>query len=184
MFGRLLVAFALGASALAAPAGAHAATPDVVHGGCAFVSDSHVPRADGQEFGVLYNVTMTTTGDIPPTPIDATVSCWIVVNGVEAPGTRFSYSGPGVQVGADRASFDDGGDLYYPYTVCQSVAFADGTTSPINCGTPDVWRNPPEWNAVINDLNAVFGAIADAAENHIDPVVCQVLANSRAATAR
>lgn len=116
----------LGMSALAAPA-AHAAGPNQVHGGCSFATTNAF--GDGYT-GVLYEASVTTTGDTPPQPIGATVTCWLTVNGVEAPGTRHTYADlpgvTGVQAGADTAAYY--ADDLDPVNVCEAVAFADGTT--------------------------------------------------------
>jgi len=154
----LLAAVMAGASALAAPA-AHATRPDVIDGGCFFntVAD---PSTSDVQVGVIGDVSVTRTGDVPFLPIDATVSCWVEVNGVEAPGTRFSYSGPGAQEGADRASYTaaDGAIV----ALCQSVEFADGTSKVEPCPTPlGPFQVPPQ--PILDLLGATFDFVDSTA---------------------
>jgi hypothetical protein len=163
----VLAAFALGATALAGPTAAGAAAPDVIHGGCGFNTDEQATLTGGQNVGVIYDLSVTTTGDVPPLPIDATVTCWIEVNGVEAPHTRYSYSGPGVQAGADRISFAAGDtDTVWE---CESVTFADGTTQVMDCPTPIPPAEVPPVVGLLDAVNTVF-------VSYVDPVVCPVLA--------
>ena len=112
---------------------AQAARPDVIHGGC-FLETVADPSADGTQVGVIGDLSVTRTGAIPTMPIGATVSCWIEVDGVEAPGTRFSYSGLGAQAGADRISYTAADSEIV--AECQSVTFADGTTQALPCPAP------------------------------------------------
>jgi hypothetical protein len=146
----LVVALALGAGAMATPAAANAAAAaDRVRGGCAFAADDEVGNLVGQDHhsGVIYDHSATTTRLVPT---DATVTCWRVVNGVEVPGARFSYSGFGVQGGADRISFVTApGDIYY---VCESVAFADGGTVPAcGYGHTEIIFPPPVVTDLVDD---------------------------------
>jgi hypothetical protein len=173
----LLVALALASGALALPPAAEAATADVIHGGCGYNTDQNATLTGGQNAGIIYDLSVTTTGDTPPLPIDATVTCWITVNGVEAPGTRFSYSGAGVQAGVDRISFArTDGDYVY---LCRSVAFADGTT---DAQCPPYGEPPFPPQPVSNLLDVTFGLVNDALRlandaivSSVDPVVCPVL---------
>jgi hypothetical protein len=166
----LLVTLALGVTVLVAPSSADAAAADVIHGGCGFNTNEQHDVTNGQNVGIIYDLSVTTTGDTPPLPIDATVSCWIVVNGVEAPGTRFSYSGAGVQAGADRISFaSTDADVV---DECRSVAFADGTTD-TQCPVFVDETFPPR--TVIDLVNSTFGLVNDAFVSFVDPVVCPVL---------
>lgn len=170
MKNQLLVALSLCVGALALPPAANAVTADVIHGGCGYNTDQNATLTGGQNAGTIYDLSVTTTGDTPPRPIDATVSCWITVNGVQAPGTRFSYSGAGVQAGADHISFatTDGDRI----DMCQSVAYADGTTD-TQCPVPVDDSLPPQ--RVIDALNNAFGLLNDALVSFVDPVLCPVL---------
>ena len=101
----LLAALGLGASMLGAPT-AHAGNPDVFRGDCFYDTIEGPPNTgDAAYVGVIGDRSITTTGDFPPTPIGATVTCWIEINGAVAPGTTHSYGDiagiPGVQAGAD-----------------------------------------------------------------------------------
>lgn len=162
----LVVTLALVAGATVAPTAANAtAAEDRIRGGCGFVSDDTVAFATGQEtfHGVIDDVSATTTRLLPT---DATVTCWIDVNFVEAPGTRFSYSGFGVQAGADRISYTAApGDIVVE---CQSVTFADGATQTGCPAALGPFILPPP---VVTDL------IDDSWAWVISPVACPLLAD-------
>jgi len=159
----LLAVLALGASALAVPAGG-AATVHDTRGGCAF--ESVEVTTHGEQRGLMYELSVTTDGGIGTAPIGATVTCWIDVNGIEAPGTRHTYgdlNGPGVQAGADPISF-----TAHPHDFvneCQSVHYADGTTSDPDFDCPAIAPIgfPPQ--AILDFLNFVErtaqGAVCD-----------------------
>jgi len=137
------------AAAVAAPT-ARAATPDVISGGCYFDTTSHRPIADGRSYGVIGDVSATWTGTTPPAPIGATVTCWIDINGVPAPGTTHSYGDagavPGVQAGSDPVSFVATDRDFV--ALCHSVTFADGTTQS-DCAVSGGPQFPPQ---VVADL--------------------------------
>jgi hypothetical protein len=124
----VLAGLTLGASALVVPAG-HAAAAHDTRGGCAY--SAYEVTTQGDYRGVMYETSVTTEGGVGTAPIGATVSCWIVINGFEVPGTRHTYGDlavAGIQAGADQISFtaqpqDD-------VVECHSVRYADGTTSP------------------------------------------------------
>jgi hypothetical protein len=86
------------------------------------------------------------------------VTCWLEVNGVEAPGTRFGYVGTGVQAGVNpmtyTASNTDDVEL------CESVLFGDNTTTGDTCFPIDDIQIPPQvlWDAV----DTVFAVVNDA----------------------
>lgn len=166
----LLAIVAIAATVLSVPAG-HAAAPDVLHGGCYFDTMSKSAVGSDENVGVIGANSETTTGDFPPVPIGATVTCWIEVNFVEAPGTRFSYSGFGAQAGTDPVSFfADADDIIEG---CESVRFADGTTDsgcPIGPSDPQL---PPQF--VVDWLNAIFDDLTAAEVGYVDPAVCPAL---------
>jgi len=172
---RILIAgLALGVSVLVAPA-AHAANPDVFHGDCFYDVVEH-PPATGDDLytGVIGDRSRTTTGDFPPAPIGAIVTCWIEINGVVAPGTTHSYGDiagiPGVQAGADPISVTAvAGDWWM---LCHRVDFADGTTQS-ECESPVNIQIPPECPLGTCDL---IGTINRLFIKVIDPVVCPALA--------
>ena len=176
-------AVALGSGLLTVPA-AHADAPDVVHGGCHFAAS---PNAAGDAYsGVIGDASVTTTGAATPAPIGATVTCWIEVDGVTAPGTTHSY-GDGTtaaQAGADVVSFaaNDTDAIFG----CQSTTFADSTTQ-VDCpvgsnggggscpgGGGGSVQIPPQTledllTVLIQDVNECVFAAA------VDPVVCPEL---------
>jgi hypothetical protein len=153
-------------AALSVVPAAHASDPDVIHGGCSFDAAETTP--DNVNAGVMSDFSVTTTGDTPPLPIGATVTCWIAVNGVAAPGTTHSYGDvdgiAGVQAGMDPVTFVAGPDDFVAQ--CQSVTFADGTTwmaSPGGCPADASPQVPPQ---VVPDTidaaaSVVSGAVCD-----------------------
>lgn len=172
----LLVATCLGLAALVAPA-AHADSTNVFHGDCFYDILGQPPSTQAEPevySGVIGDRSRTTTGDTPPMPIGATVTCWIEVNHVVAPGTTHSYGDvggvPGVQVGADPVSFT----AYYDDLVelCHTVLFADSTTQS-ECKGPIYIQLPPECPLFGCDF---FGWMSRFFVKYVDPVVCPALA--------
>lgn len=166
---RTLIVAIFGASVVVGPASAHAAAHDVLAGGCgATVAPDTADPADPNAgyTGLMYDTSVTT--DPTGRPTYATVSCWVMVDNAEVPGTRSTYSGFGVQFGARPLSFAAGEFDVIQY--CESVVFADGTTGPeFPCGDPNLTVPPP---VVIDVLDVVFGDITPV----VDPVVCPKLA--------
>lgn len=122
-----MVLAAVAAAAITGQPAAGAATTDDIRGGC-YLDTVHV-FGNGQ--GVIGDLSMTTTGDPAPTPISATVTCWLTMDGVTAlPGTTHSYGDidgvTGVQSGEDQVTYPGG--LRVEPTLCQSVTYADGVT--------------------------------------------------------
>jgi hypothetical protein len=159
----LIVAAIFGASVVIGPASAHAAAHDLFVGGCGSTAEPDPAGPDAGYSGVMYDTSLTT--DPAGLPTYGTVSCWVQVNGVEAPGTRSTYSGFGVQSGTHPLTFSAGvGDVI---EYCEAVVFADGTTGPeYPCGDPNLTVPPP---TVIALLEIVF--------SDTDPVVCPKLAS-------
>ncbi|MDQ1700517.1 MAG: hypothetical protein QOG34_2380 [Frankiaceae bacterium] len=170
---RFLVAIAVGLGAITAvPGTAHAGASDTAQGGCGFISDDGA-RGDGVYTGVIYDLSVTTKRGIPRIPTDATVNCWLDINWVEAPGTRFAYSGFGVQAGADPVTYAAGPtDIVVE---CYSVEYADSTTES-GCPADLMFRFPPQ--DVIELLDDTFafvnGPLGDAFAL-TDAVLCPAL---------
>ncbi|MDQ1686427.1 MAG: hypothetical protein QOC82_3164 [Frankiaceae bacterium] len=162
----LATAATVALSVLVVPA-AHASNPDRIFGGCFF--DTAPQVGSDLNVGVTGDLSTTRTGDLPPAPIGATVSCWIEVNGVEAPGTRHTY-GDGslaVQYGVDPLTFTAGPADWVMQ--CGSVTFADGTTLS-GCPLPsdqiiDIERGSGLFYEALNDFFTLV----------FDPVACPVL---------
>jgi hypothetical protein len=158
----LVAAIALGMSVLVAPV-ANASSADSIYGGCFYDNVSNAGPDGDQYVGVIGDLSVTTDGSGAPTA--ATVTCWIEVNGVEAPNTRFSYSGSGAQAGTDQTSFT----ALSTDTVreCQWVSYADGTTSSEpDCPEPiDVVVPPPGTvDTVFRTIGPVLGLVLCADE--------------------
>ena len=116
---------------VAASTSASADPGDHLTGGCGFNTDSQATLTGGQNVGVIYELSLSqhATG----LPSTASVACWIEVNGVEAPFTRISATGTGVQEAEALISFTAGpADTVL---MCQSVSFADDGTVNTNCVT-------------------------------------------------
>jgi hypothetical protein len=98
---------------------------DTLKGGCGFDTTQLSHNAtNGQNEGLIYAVALSQ--EASGTPSSATVSCWILVNGVEQPGYRLLETGTGLIAGEQQISFSavDGDTI----TECQEVTFADGST--------------------------------------------------------
>jgi hypothetical protein len=165
---RILVAtVALSLGVLAVPGAAHAESTDVIVGGCGFASQAD-PSDPSTQLAVWNESSVTT--DRNGVPVGATVTCWVQVDGVEAPGSRFSYSGFGLQAGVDHFSYHTGefGSVY----PCELVTFADGTSQLWDCGDDTFYVPPHSVSGVLtiadNYLDAAYRTV-------IDPVVCPAL---------
>jgi len=159
---------ALAVSMLVAPS-AHADGSDAIHGGCDF--DTVHNSVTGEEVGTISDRSVTT--DASGAPIGATVTCWIEVDQAEAPGTRFSYSGTGVQAGANPISFVAGDGWVRE---CQAVTYADGSTEPTSCPEPRVIQIPPQICEGCSLIDILLDALDEVFIDDVDPKVCPVLA--------
>ncbi|MDQ1700514.1 MAG: hypothetical protein QOG34_2377 [Frankiaceae bacterium] len=167
-----VLALASSTAALPLPA-ASAASPDKMAGSCFFEAEQSALTAD-QNVGVIGDHSVTT--DSTGAPTGATVTCWLAVNGAEVEGTRFDYSGFGVQAGIHQISFplapDDSLGL------CQTVTYADGTVDDWGCATLDATTIPPQAIIdLINDLLTVCdgwgcGGCGDYVSACVEPVLC------------
>jgi len=170
----LLACVAVGASVLAAPA-AHAAVPNVLHGGC-FVDTVGHPLVTGDtQVGVIGDLSVTTTGDLPPMPIGATVTCSIEVNGVVVPAATHSYGDsrvPGIQAGTDPLTYTAG--QFDTVDLCQSVVFADNTTWDECVVLGDNIQIPPQ--TVVDTWNAFWDVFDPFVLEMLKPLVCPPLA--------
>jgi hypothetical protein len=153
--------------AAAAPASANA-TGDRTRGGCFFDTDENDFLTSDVHDGVIGDLSVTT--DPAGLPTGATVTCYLEVSGVEAPGTRFTYSGTGVQAGIHRITFTD--PVYDNVDECEQVTYADGTTEPLFCPPIDSIQFPPQF---------IFDAL-DEAKALLAPIVCPVLVSLGEAT--
>jgi hypothetical protein len=161
-------------TATATPA-AHATTSDLIFGGCSYNTDQNDTVTGPDTYvGVVDDASATV--DSAGTPVAATVSCQIRVNDVAAPGATFSYSGLGVQAGANSVSLTaaptDVVDL------CQRVVYADLTDTGWVCPTTDrCFVNAPCFPPGVNTLlDLVSGNVNNAFTSTIDPALCPVLA--------
>ena len=165
----LLAAVAVGVTAAvlpAAPASA-ASGADSVRGGCFFDTNQNATVTGGRNVGEIGDLSITT--DSTGAPTFAVVNCWIIVNGVEAPGTRISASGTGVQAGVATISYTAGDADWVG--LCEQVVYADGT-SDTECPIYEDPNLPP--NFIIEALDTIFDVV-NAVVAYPDPVVCPVL---------
>jgi len=166
----LLAVLALGAAAAIEPVTPASAAfgSDSHTGGCFYNTVGNDTVTGDRNVGEIGDLSVTT--DAAGAATFATVSCWIVVNDVEAPGTRITTSGNGVQAAASLISFAaSDGDIV---AMCEQYAYADGTTERVCGGLPEQ-PFPPEW--VLYVINAVNGDVLAAEVAYVDPVVCPVL---------
>src|SRR5690348_1101302 len=91
---------------LASPAVADSSL-DNINGGCSF--DTNEFAGSNMSSGVMMDASATFNAN---TPIGATVTCVLAINGAIDPDTQLTASGFGVQFGATEIAFtDDGGTL-------------------------------------------------------------------------
>lgn len=154
-----------------------AVTSDVIHGGCFYESDQNGLSTGLPSVGVIGDFSVTTTGDSPPAPMGATVTCWLDVNGVPAPGTTHTYGdlAAPVQAGTDPVSYQAGPQDQVD--MCQAVTFADGTgTNECFVATGDTL--PPL--VVIDIANSVLDTAFGVVDPFVvEPLVCPVLSSLR-----
>lgn len=122
--------YALGAAVLGVvttlviPPAAHA-SGETMDGGCFLIAVNGRGLTNFTMAGVIgdLSVTRDSTG-----PTSATVTCWVVINGNEASGSRHSYSGTAVQAGADHVGFSLVGSSDR-ISLCQQVTYMSGATA-------------------------------------------------------
>ncbi|MBV9097114.1 MAG: hypothetical protein JO079_03560 [Frankiaceae bacterium] len=167
----LTTGLALGlASAVIVPPNAEASPlPGRTIGGCSYDTNA-AALSPGQNDGVEEDLSFTR--DPEGLPSGATVSCKIRVNGVDAPGTEFSYVGFGLEVGANPISFVAGPTD--EVSLCQRTVYADGVDTGWFCPGATTLQLPPqqvhddiEWTLWYANQPFVWG---------VDPRVCPVLA--------
>ena len=148
------IVIATTAMSVVAPMTTAGADPgDTVQGGCFFNTDENQTVTGGANVGVIGDASVTRHAS--GLPSNATVSCWIEVNGVEASGTRITESGTGVQTGVQQIAF--AATPEDAIAECQQVTFEDGST----------WAGGPfGTNPDCSGLNAQGGLL--------DPTVCPV----------
>ncbi|MDQ1700520.1 MAG: hypothetical protein QOG34_2383 [Frankiaceae bacterium] len=171
---RVFIAGVVLASAVVVAVPSSAATTHNIRGGCGYDSVEVTPA--GGYTGLMYEVSATTVGGVGTAPIGATVTCWITVNGTEAPGTRHTYgdlNGPGVQAGADRISFT--AQPHDFVNECQSVVYADNTTSDPDFDCPAIAPIgfPPQ--PILDLANTIVRVAQSAVCNDERGEVCALL---------
>lgn len=119
---RLVVAVAAAGATLSGWPASASPPGDSISGGCYF----HGSAAVGE--GVIGDSSYTTGPNGLPT--GAVVTCYITVNGVERPGTRFDYSGFGAQSGANQVTWTP---AVGTAKLCQEVLYADASVEPPSC---------------------------------------------------
>jgi len=134
----ILTALILVAGASVEPV-THAASAGSIRGGCGYHAE---PTTGDSWSGAIYDV--SATFDSTGMPESAVVTCWLTVNGVEAPGTRHSYGDlggvRGVQAGAHSFAYNAGPEDEIGF--CIAVAWADGSTDS-ECPAVQLIEIPP-----------------------------------------
>jgi hypothetical protein len=103
---------------------AHATTGDQLIGGCGVQVSQVSTVAPDRYDGEIFEASLALDGSNSPT--GAQVSCWIDVNGVEAPISRLNTGGFADQWGEKSLSYTaTSTDVV---TLCQQVTFLDGST--------------------------------------------------------
>jgi hypothetical protein len=146
----VLGATVLGVVGTMAPAMAASSLGDSHHGGCFFNTDQQATATNGQNQGVIGDLSATTDGSGAPT--GATVTCTITVNGL--PQVSKTYSGNPVQAGSDQivftASDTDSVQL------CETFVYSD-LSSESDCGDATSQQIPPQ--QVIDAINFIFDTV-------------------------
>lgn len=155
-------AILLTASTTLSASPAHAAT-DTIDGGCFIAVVGLGPVSNFATAGFLGDVSVTR--DDSPGPVEATVTCWLEVNFIEVPGTRFESSGLGQQFGLEQISFvfTDGDSVL----ACEHVSYADGAERQTCFPAPTEANVPP--HEVLDSIHSVF-------RDTVDPTLCPLLA--------
>ncbi len=171
----LVVTAAMCATGAALPAAAaSAAGGDLIVGGCSFSTDQNDTVTGPDTFtGEIHD--SSATFDATGAPVAATVSCQVQVNQVAAPGATFSYSGFGVQAGANPVSYTAAPTD--EVNLCQRVVYADGTDTGWVCPMTDMcFVAAPCFPAPVGALiDLVNGILNNAFTSTIDPALCPVL---------
>jgi hypothetical protein len=158
---RLLGIAALVLTTLGAPAAS--ADPNTIDGGCFVIAIDLNSLTNFVTTGLLGDVSVTR--DDAGNPIDAKVTCWIQINGVEVPDTRLTATGAGVQVGLNEVGFvlveTDA------LLVCERVAYGDATTATTCSPAPTELVVPPQ---------QIPDAVYDTVHSTADSSVCPALA--------
>jgi len=145
-----------------------AASYDTTIGGCEFDTNSVQAVTGSSQAGFVYDVSVT--HDPAGGLIGATVSCKLQADGVDIPGTTFSYLGYGEQAGADPVSFDVGDAAV---GLCQRTVYADGTDTGWYCYPTSMELPPSQIPPPVLELLAVVNEVFVW---DIDPRLCPVLA--------
>jgi hypothetical protein len=145
---------------------------DTLKGGCSFDTNEQAQVTNGQNQGVIADLSVSQEASGGPS--GATVQCWIDVNGVEAPGTRISASGNGVQANSAQITF--AASETDAVSECEQVTFDDGSTwvgadgTNPDCPAATQTQIPPQ--VVIDTINSVL-ALTDA----LNPILCPIFAS-------
>ena len=163
LLGVLAAALLTGAAPIAHAAG------ETLTGGCTFDTNRQATATNGENVGVIGSFAFAQKSD--GTPASATVSCKIQVNGSDAPGTEFSYTGTGPIVGSNQISFhaEDTDSV----ALCEKVDFGSGGS--YDCSPADSFQIPPD--EVFTVLDLIFTTLEDAEIAFVDPVICPILAS-------
>jgi len=167
MKGVVLGATVLGVVGTMAPAMAASSLGDTHHGGCFFNTDENAVATNGQNQGVIGD--LSTTQDASGAPTGATVTCTITVNNL--PQVSKSYTGVGVQAGSDQIVFT--ASETDSVQLCETITYADNSTES-SCADSTNQQIPPQ--QVIDALNGIFDTLDAFEIQNVDPVVCPVLA--------
>jgi len=138
--------------AVLAPA-ASASFGETIRGGCYGYAVSNWVGGQSQDQGVIGDSSATT--EASGTPVEATVSCMIQVNGVEATAV-YTYSGNGAQAGMNQVAFS--ASPIDDVEVCQSVVYADGFASGWTC-QPIAQASVPSEVADLDAAYCPYGSI-------------------------
>jgi hypothetical protein len=165
----LVAVAALGVLAGPAPA-ASAAPGDTIGGGCGYGPLVYVAGSTAPLESVIYDE--STTQNVGGAPIQATVHCWIDVNGIAQSDSNLYASGFGAQEGnkpyAVRAT------PYDVVQVCEAVQFdPDPYWTDEGCADVTTIQAPPQ--AIVDLINFIMDTIDNLPTQVVDPTLCPIL---------
>lgn len=129
-----LAGFVITALAAAAP-GARAGADSTYRGGCSLVAAPDQMAGGGQMTGEIDIEAVVYSSSDPATPVSATITCHVTVNGAEQPGALVRESGTGAVVGGGVVTYTSG-QPNDDVELCQSVDYTgedDSTQTAESC---------------------------------------------------
>lgn len=167
---RTLLVAALAAAGLAVPP-AHAAQGSQVSGDCGFNAVNQETLTGPDDWrGEVYLYAVLTHPDPAAGPVSASVTCYVMVDGVPQPGTRITMPATGAVAAAGVVRYQAREDQWVD--LCMEVDFLsdDTPTEYIGCGSMTPPQLPPQ--EIVDLVNEVFDTVDEVMIQVVDPFVC------------